>query len=187
MVPNLTENEQQEIPQVTASERVFDGVKVAVRIDTLSYASGASHRFEVVEYGNAAVLVPIDADGRLIFVRQYRHAIGEWLLELPAGGIDDRDGSPADAAQRELREETGYRGTLTQIGGMYLAPGYSDEYQHIFIARDLAEDALPADDEEDLRLERLTLDEALAQLDAGAIRDAKTIAALLMYVRATAK
>ncbi len=179
-------SEEQEIPQVTASERVFDGVKLAVRIDTLTYTNGASHRYEAVEYGNAAVLVPVDGDGRLIFVRQYRHAIGEWLLELPAGGIDERDSSPAEAAQRELREETGYRGTLTQIGEMFLAPGYSDEYQYVFIACDLAEDALPADEEEDLRMERLTLDEALARLDAGAIRDAKTIAALLMYVRATA-
>jgi len=183
----MTIDEQLEIPQVTASERVFDGVKVAVRIDTLSYVGGASHRYEAVEYGNAAVLVPVDSDGRLIFVRQYRHAVGEWLLELPAGGIDERDASPAGAAQRELREETGFRGTLTQIGEMFLAPGYSDEYQYVFVARDLVEDALPTDEEEDLRLERLTLDEALARLDAGAIRDAKTIAALLMYLRSIAK
>jgi ADP-ribose pyrophosphatase len=172
-----------EIPEVVASERVFDGVKVRVRVDTLRAASGAQQRFEAVEYGNAVVLVPEDGDGRLLMVRQYRHAVGEWLLELPAGGIDERDASPEAAALRELREETGYRGSLERIGGAYLAPGYSDEYQHFFVARDLAEDPLDSDDEEDLRLERVALAEALRLIDTGEIRDAKTIAALLMYHR----
>ena len=172
-----------EIPEVVASERVFDGVKLRVRVDTLRTVAGAQHRFEAVEYGNAVVLVPEDGDGSLLMVRQYRHAVGEWLLELPAGGIDERDASPEAAALRELREETGYRGSLTRIGGAFLAPGYSDEYQHFFVAQDLVEDPLVADEEEDLSMERVPPAEALRLIDTGAIRDAKTIAALLIYQR----
>jgi ADP-ribose pyrophosphatase len=172
-----------EIPRVIETERKFDGRMVGLRVDTLRTADGATHTREVVEYGVAVVLVPVDADGRLLMVRQYRHPTGAWLLELPAGGVDETDASNEAAAQRELREETGHRGTLKRIGGMYLAPGYSEEYQEIFAATDLAEDALDPDADEDLRLERVSLDDALALVDAEQIRDAKSIAALLMYLR----
>lgn len=171
------------LPERVDTRRVFDGRMIAVRVDRLRAADGREFEREVVSYGQAVVLVPADGDGRLLFVRQYRHAVGAWLLELPAGGIDERDESPAAAALRELREETGYRGHLTRIGGMFLAPGYSDEYQHVFAAEDLVEDALDADEDEDLRLERLTLDEALAAIAGEQVRDAKTMAALLMYLR----
>ncbi len=172
-----------EIPRVVATRRVFDGKMIGARVDTLRLADGTSYEREVVEYGQAVVLVPVDAQGRLLLVRQYRHPVRAWLLELPAGGVDERDASPEAAAQRELREETGHRGTLRRIGGMFLAPGYSTEYQYVYAVHDLVEDALEADADEDLLLERLTLDDALAAVDRGEIRDAKSIAALLMFVR----
>jgi ADP-ribose pyrophosphatase len=180
-------SETTDVPQVTGTRRIYDGKVIGVRVDTLRHADGTTYTREVVEYAGAVVLVPVAADGKLLFVRQYRHSAGAWLLELPAGGIDERDATPEDAAQRELREETGHRGTLRRIGGMFLAPGYSTEYQHIFEARDLVEDALDADDDEDLRPERLSLDDALAAVDREEIRDAKTIAALLMYMRASGR
>ncbi len=170
-------------PEVVGSERMFHGKLLDLRVDSIREASGASYDRVVVEYGVAVVLVPIGADGRLLMVRQYRHPAGRWLLELPAGGVDERDASPEDAALRELREETGHRGTLTRIGGLFLAPGYSDEYQHIYEARELVEDPLAADEDEDLVLERVSLDDALRFVDAGEICDAKSIAALLMYLR----
>lgn len=173
----------EEVPGVIATRRIFDGKVIGVRVDTLRHADGAEYTREVVEYAGAVVLVPVSPDGRLLFVRQYRHPAGAWLLELPAGGIDERDASPEDAAQRELREETGRRGRLRRIGGMFLAPGYSTEYQHVFMATELVEDALDADEDEDLRLERLTLDEALGAVDREEVRDAKSIAALMMYLR----
>lgn len=172
-----------EIPEVVGSEHIFRGRMVGLRVDTLRTAGGATYIREVVEYGVAVVLAPVDADGRLLMVRQYRHPAGTWLLELPAGGVDGRDASPEAAALRELREETGHRGTLARIGGFYLAPGYSEEYQHVYAATNLVEDALDADDDEDLRLERVTLDEALSLVDAGEVRDAKSIAALMLYLR----
>lgn len=171
------------IPSVVSSEPVFRGRMIGLRVDTLRISEGATYTREIVEYGVAVVLVPVDADGRLLMVRQYRHPAKAWLLELPAGGVDAHDASYEAAAQRELREETGHRGTLTRIGGMYLAPGYSEEYQEIYAATDLVEDPLHPDEDEDLRLERVPLDEALALVDAEQIRDAKSIAALLMYLR----
>ena len=172
-----------ENPEVVSSRRAFESPILDLRVDSLREASGATYDRVVVEYGVAVVLVPVDADGRLLMVRQYRHPVGRWLLELPAGGVDERDASPEDAALRELREETGHRGALTRIGGLFLAPGYSDECQHIYVARDLVEDPLDADEDENLVLERVPLDDALRFVDSGEICDAKSIAALLMYLR----
>jgi ADP-ribose pyrophosphatase len=179
----MTKESLMEIPKVVATERVFDGKMIGLRVDTLRTSAGVSYQREVVEYGTAVVLVPVDAAGRLLMVRQYRHPTGKWLLELPAGGVDERDASPEEAAQRELREETGHRGVLQRIGGLYLAPGYSEEYQHMYTARDLVEDPLDADEDEDLLLERVPMDAALRYVDDGTICDAKSIAALLMYLR----
>ena len=176
-----------DIPEVVSSRRAFESPILDLRVDSLREVGGATYDRVVVEYGVAVVLVPVDSDGRLLMVRQYRHAVGRWLLELPAGGVDERDLSPEDAALRELREETGYRGTLTRVGGLFLAPGYSDEVQHMFVARDLVEDPLDADEDETLVLERVALDDALAFVDSGEICDAKSIAALLMYLRHVAR
>ena len=172
-----------DIPDVIASRCAFESPILDLRFDSLRESDGATYDRVVIEYGMAVVLVPVDADGRLLMVRQYRHPVGRWLLELPAGGVDARDASPEDAALRELREETGFRGALTRIGGLFLAPGYSDEYQHMYVARHLVEDPLDADEDENLVLERVTLDDALAFVDSGEICDAKSIAALLMYLR----
>jgi ADP-ribose pyrophosphatase len=171
------------LPHVVSTERIFEGRVVGLRVDTLREPDGRTYRREIVEYGEAVVLVPVDDEGRILMVRQYRHPARAWLLELPAGGIDDADASAEAAALRELREEAGYRGTLERIGGMYLAPGYSEEYQHVFLATNLTEDALAADEDEDLRTERVTFDEALALIDAGEIQDAKSIAGLMLYLR----
>jgi ADP-ribose pyrophosphatase len=164
------------------SDPKFDGKMISVRVDTLQRPDGSSFRREVVSYGQAVVLVPVDADGSLLLVRQYRHAVGEWLLELPAGGIDEGE-APEAAAQRELREETGHRGALTRIGGMFLAPGYSDEFQHIFAATGLVADALDADEDEEIELARVPLSDVLSLVDRGEIRDAKSLAGLLLFLR----
>jgi ADP-ribose pyrophosphatase len=181
--PALTDAERDEIPQLVESKRIFDGVVLGLRVDTLRGGDGRTFERETVEYRDAVVVVPVTADGHLLMVRQYRHAAGAWLLEMPAGSIDDRDGTPEEAAQRELREETGHRGTLERIGGWYLAPGYATEFQHIFLARDLVEDALDADEDEDLRVERVPVADVARYVDEGWIRDAKSIAALWAYLR----
>ncbi len=166
-----------------STERVLDRDFIGLRIDTLQGTSGSRVRRAVVEYGQSVALVAIDPQDRLLMVRQYRHPAGRWLLEVPAGGVDDHDASPEAAALRELREETGYRGRISGIGGFFLACGYSDEYMHVFLAEDLVEDRLSGDEDEELYLERIPMADVWSRLDAGEFGDAKTVAALMLFLR----
>jgi len=166
---------------VTASEPIFAGRAFKVRIDTVQRSDGRAHRIEIVDHPGAITLVPVDAQGRLFFVRQYRHSCLEVVLELPAGTLD-ADEDPIDCARRECREEIGMAPqTLERLGGFFLAPGYSTEYLHVFLATQLAPAPLPPDEDEDLRVERLTLGQAEALARSGELHDAKSLAALYLY------
>ena len=168
-------------PEVLSTRRLHQGW-VGLRIDTLRHASGNERDAEVVEHRGGVTIVAFDLDGLLLLVRQYRHATGRELLELPAGTIDAGE-SPEVCAERELQEETGYRpGHMERLGGFYSAPGYCDEYLHVFLCQDLIESRLEGD-EEAIHVERLPLDEVLRRISAGAIEDAKTAAALFLYLR----
>jgi ADP-ribose pyrophosphatase len=173
----------QPIPNVISSERVLDRDFIGLRVDRLARDDGSSYPRAVVEYGVSVAIVAIDDDGRLLMVRQYRHPTGRWLLEVPAGGVDAHDASPEAAALRELREEAGVRGDIKRLGGFFLACGYSDEYMHVFLAEHLVEDPLAGDEDEDVRVERVSLERALTMLDADELGDAKTVAALMLYQR----
>ena len=136
--------------------------------------------FDIVEHVGSVIILPLDADGQLIFVRQYRHAAGLDLLELPAGTLD-KDELPETCATREVREETGMAaGKLESLGGFYLAPGYSTEYMYVYLATDLRYDPLEADADEFLTVERFPLKEALSMFESGEIQDAKSLAAILL-------
>lgn len=168
-------------PELVSSSVVFERW-LRVRTDTFRFASGVEHTIDVVDHPGGVTLVAFDRDGRLLLVRQYRHPAGRELLELPAGTLEPGE-PPEVCAERELREETGYRpGRLKRLGGFFLAPGYDSEYQHVFLATELAQDALQGE-EEDLALVALPLEEALRMIDDGGIEDAKTLGALLLYLR----
>jgi ADP-ribose pyrophosphatase len=167
-------------PEVIASRKVHAGW-LGLRVDTLRYASGREGTIDVVEHRGGVTLLPIDAEGRVLRVRQYRHAIGRVLLELPAGTIDPGE-SPEVCAERELQEETGYRpGRMERLGGFYSAPGYCSEYLHVFLCTDLIESRLQGD-EEAIHLQPVPLDDVLRLVAAGEIEDAKTAGALLLYL-----
>jgi ADP-ribose pyrophosphatase len=122
----------------------------------------------------------VDADGNLLFVRQYRHAAGLDLLELPAGTLEVGE-APEACARREVREETGMAaGALEHLGQFYLAPGYSTENMHVYLATDLRPDPLQPDADEFLSVEKLSLEKALEMAHSGLLPDAKTLAALLL-------
>jgi ADP-ribose pyrophosphatase len=162
------------------SEIVYPGRAFTIRRDTLRMPDGRETSFDIVEHVGSVIILPLDADGNLIFVRQYRHAAGLDLLELPAGTLDKGE-APEDCATREVREETGMAaGKLEPLGGFYLAPGYSTEYMYVYLATDLRHNPLEADADEFLTVERFTLSEALAMSERGEIQDAKSLAAILL-------
>ncbi|GAB1471160.1 NUDIX hydrolase [Chloroflexota bacterium] len=166
--------------ELLRSELLMKGRAFTIRRDYLKTPDGRETRFEIVEHGGSVVIIPLDADGNLLFVRQYRHAAGMDMLELPAG-TRDGDEPFEDCAAREIREETGMEaGTLKHIGSFYLAPGYSTEYMGVFLATDLKPNPLEADEDEFLTLEKISVKEAFAMAEHGEMPDAKTLAALLM-------
>ena len=161
------------------SRRIHEGRVLNLRVDTLDVGSGRTVHREVVEHIPVAVIAALDSKGRVLLVRQYRHPVGEWLLELPAGGLDPGE-DPQAAARRELQEETGfYPGRLERVGGFYSAPGFTDEFLHLYIARELRPQPLKADVDEEIEVVPTSLGQVRELLLSGEIKDAKSIAGLL--------
>lgn len=170
-------------PRVMKSETVFRGRAFNVRLDEVEYAPGRATRIEIVEHVGAVTMVPVDDRGQIWFIRQYRHAIGQELLELPAGTLHDGE-DPAAGAARELQEEIGMRaGRLELLASFWLAPGYSTELMHAFLATDLQPAPLPPDEDEIISAAPLPAAEALAAVARGEVRDAKSLAALFAAAR----
>jgi ADP-ribose pyrophosphatase len=162
------------------SQRAYTGRAFSVNQDKLQTPDGREVLFDIIYHIGSVILIPIDSQGMVYFVRQYRHAAGLDMLELPAGTLEP-DEAPAQAAARELREETGMAAeTLKEIGSFYLAPGYSTEKMHVFLATGLHPSPLPPDEDEFLSLEKIPYPQALAQAKQSQMEDAKTLAALLL-------
>lgn len=158
------------------SERPYEGAVLAV---TVEYWDGA--RREIVERADSVAIVAVDADERLVLVRQPREAARRRLIELPAGTIDEGE-DPLDTARRELAEETGLHGGRWRPGPVvYATPGFCRERMHIFLADGLEEGDAEPDAGEDIEVLRWTRDEAERRLDG--IEDAKTLAGILLYLR----
>jgi ADP-ribose pyrophosphatase len=162
------------------SEPVFHGKVFDVRRDQVRYPDGRLLKLDVVEHGESVSIIPIDEQGQIWFVRQYRHPAGRLLLEIPAGVIDPGE-TPADSAMRELREEIGMTaGVLQPIGEFYLAPGYSTEYMYVYLAQDLRHDPLQADEDEMISIEKVPVQQVFSRAASGQILDAKSLATLFL-------
>jgi ADP-ribose pyrophosphatase len=158
--------------------------------DTVVTDDGTQRTREVLLHPGAVTVVAVLSDRRVLLVRQYRHAAGEILVELPAGTLDMLDdGSveePLPAAKRELFEETGYRAqTWRQIAEFFTAPGFATELMRLYLATDVEYDASHpgAADDERLQVKIVPFDEALAMAEDGSIRDAKTLVGLYLVDR----
>jgi ADP-ribose pyrophosphatase len=162
------------------SETIYRGRVFNLRQDDVLLPDGANTRLDIVDHPSAVVLVPIRGNDQILFIRQYRHAAAKAVLELPAGVLE-LDEDPEICALRELREETGMSaGKIQKIGGFFLAPGYSTEYLHTFLAADLKPDPLPADHDEFIDVIPIAIIQAYSMAEEGAIHDAKTLASLLL-------
>ncbi|MDP6056977.1 MAG: NUDIX hydrolase, partial [Dehalococcoidia bacterium] len=145
--------------------RKYEGNRISLRVDTARFGEGPEFDREIVEHPGSVVLVPITGDGKILLIRQYRQAAKKILLEASAGTREAGE-SPERTAHRELQEEVGYRaGKLISIGGSWVAPGYSTEYSHIYIATELEPASLPSDDGEDIVVEEIEFDDVPRCLD----------------------
>ena len=162
-----------------SSEPLYQGKILNLRRDTVRLANGRQASREVVEHVDSVAAVPLLDDGRVVLVEQWRHPVEQALLEIPAGIIDPGE-QPAEAVRRELTEETGYAtGRLELLFSTYLAPGYSQELIHIFLAQDLQPSQAAPDDDEIIRVRKIPFDDAVAACLRGELTDAKTVAGLL--------
>ena len=166
-------------PTTLSIERKYEGDRISLRVDTARFDDGPEFDREIVEHPGSVVLVPITNDGTVLLIRQFRQAAGKVLLEASAGTIESGE-NPEVTALRELREEVGHRaGKLIPIGGSWVAPGYSTEYSHMFIATELEVSPLPSDDGEDISVEEIEFDDVHRLIAEGEIEDQMSIAALL--------
>ena len=165
-----------------ATQQIYHGRAVNMRVDTVEKAGGGKTTREVVEHSNCIAVVAIDEHDNVLLVRQFRHPVDRFLLEIPAGGIDPGE-EPVDSVRRELQEEIGYfPRKIDKLGGFYAIPGYGTEYLHCFLATDLVPGRLMAEDTDDIELVRVPQDEIPRLIASGEICDAKSIAALLTFL-----
>lgn len=164
--------------ETTHRGRLFD-----VEVLTWTDSSGRQVRREVVRHPGAVLAVPLLSGDRVVMIRNYRVAVEEHLLELPAGTLRPGE-DPQRAAARELEEETGYRpGRVRRLGEFYTSPGFADERMWAFVAEDLEFVGQRLEPGEQIEVQIVEWADVGAMIDDGRIRDGKTIAALLMWQR----
>ncbi|MBN1375190.1 MAG: NUDIX hydrolase [Dehalococcoidia bacterium] len=169
--------------KVISSDRIFDGKAVALRVDTIDKFSGDRITREIVEHSDCIAVVVFDKENNVVLVRQYRRAAEKELLEIPAGCVEDGE-DLEDCVKRELQEEIGYLpGEIKKLGGFYAAPGYCTEFMHIFLASDLKESRLVAEDTDEIEVIRVPVSDIPSLIKNGEICDAKSVASLLMAMR----
>jgi ADP-ribose pyrophosphatase len=165
-----------------ATQQIYHGRAINIRVDTVEKAGGTKTTREVVEHSDCIAVVALDEQGNILMVRQFRHAVDRFLLEIPAGGIDPGE-EPIDSVRRELQEEIGsFPRKIDKLGGFYATPGYGTEYLHCFVTTDLMPARLVAEDTDDIELVRVSPDEIPRLIASGEICDAKSIAALLTFL-----
>lgn len=168
------------VEKTISSQLLHKGKVVNLRIDSVELPNGKIASREVVEHVGAVAVVPITDNEEVLMVRQYRHPVGEILLEIPAGKLDSGENSDQCAA-RELLEETGMvAADIRRMFSIYSSPGFCDEILHIYIARNLTDQGQQLDEDEFLEVEKIPLKKTLEMIFSGQVKDAKTIAALLV-------
>lgn len=167
------------IERTVGHQRLYEGVLVNVDLDQVELPNGKTSRREVVTHCPCVAVVPLNGDGTVTLVRQYRYPFSQVLTEIPAGKLDPGE-QAREGALRELREEIGAQvGRLTDLGELYTSPGFCQESIHLYLARELTYGESCPDEDEFLEILRVPLEELVGQILDGQIRDAKTAAGVL--------
>jgi ADP-ribose pyrophosphatase len=175
-------------PRVISSNLSYKGKVFSVFTDKVQEPGGHINVRDVIRHNGSVVMLAVDEsknpdDPEILFERQYRHAAGQFLIELPAGRVEPNEPTLA-AAKRELIEETGYRAKRWTLLTKYFAsPGFLGEWMQIYLARDIREGAAAPEDDENIEVLRLPLSQALALVAANKIHDGKTLIGLMLYDR----
>ena len=160
--------------------RVYTGRVLSLDVDEVEEPSGVRVTREVVRHPGSVVILAVDAQERLVLVRQYRYPVDDVMWEIPAGRQDEGE-SPEDGARRELEEEVGARAeSVERVLTFYASPGFCDEVMHLFRATGLTLGPTRPDADEHIEARWVTVEEARAMADRGEVKDAKTLLALLL-------
>ena len=163
-----------------SSEQLYSGKVLNLYRDTVELPNGRTTELEILRHPGASAVVPLKDDGTVILIRQFRHAAGGFIYEIPAGKLDPQE-DPRDCAARELEEEIGYRaGSLELLTSIWTAPGFTDEVIHIYKGTSLEFGKQNLDQDEVLEIVEWSLEDAISKIQDGTIRDAKTIIGLQM-------
>jgi len=166
-------------PKILESVTAFRGRVFNITIDTIQEGD-LTYQREIVQHPGSAVIVPVFDDDTVALVRQYRHPARRYLLEAPAGTLNDRE-APEVGAARELEEELGFvAARLEKISEFFVSPGFCEEKMWVFLATELTATAQRLDHDEILEVERIPFSQALEMITKGEIEDAKTIIALML-------
>lgn len=162
------------------SKNVYQGKVLNVRIDTVILPDGNHSKREVVVHPGAVAIVAVNEKEEIILIKQFRHPVGQILWEIPAGKLEKGE-DPDSCARRELAEETGFGATKWQkLSTFYTTPGFCDEIMYVYLATELYIDQQSTDDDEFIEVHRIPFAEALQKIKSGDIRDAKSIAGILL-------
>lgn len=173
--------------KIIQTRHIYKGHVVKLDVHEVLMPDNSHSKRELVNHPGAVAIAALDTDEHVLLVRQYRLGAGKVIREIPAGTLNAGE-NPADCAIRELQEETGFKpGKLESLGGIYVAPGYTTEYIHLFVATELTPASLPGDADEFIEVDRIPLAEVLGMIERGDINDGKSISCLLLLARRLGK
>ncbi len=166
------------------TRNIYTGKVVTLNVDTVKLPNGVTIDLETIRHPGAAAVVPMKDDGTVVLVRQFRHAAGGFIYEIPAGKLSPGE-DPLHCATRELEEEVGYRASSFELlSSIFTAPGFADEVIHVYKATGLIQGRQQLDHDEVLEIVEMPLTAAMERIVDGTIRDSKTIVGLqAVYIR----